>query len=80
MPLATMVECEYQFLFPGSMLIARTQTANETSQLQPIPRRKIWCHCGLIALALFIIFINLAMDILLGAVKTYKAAALMALR
>ena len=24
----------------------RTQTATQTSQLHPMPRRKIWCHSG----------------------------------
>ena len=31
---------------------ALTQTAMHTSQLQPIPRRKIWCHSGSFALCL----------------------------
>ena len=29
-----------------------TQTATQTSQLQPIPRKKIWCHSGSLALCL----------------------------
>jgi len=39
-------------LCDGKIKAELTQTATETSQLQPIPRRNIWCHSGLAALVL----------------------------
>ena len=32
-----------------------TQTATQTSQLQPIPRKNIWCHAGSAALCLYVL-------------------------